>query len=42
MDREIGLDNIFENLDEALQKAREVLGMTNGNGNGTTTAPPAA
>lgn len=32
MDIDIGLDNIFDNLDDALKKAREVLGVTNGNG----------
>jgi SulP family sulfate permease len=32
MDQEIGLDNIFDNLDEALKKSREVLGIANGNG----------
>jgi SulP family sulfate permease len=32
MDAEIGLDNIFENLDEALKKARKVVGVANGTG----------
>jgi sulfate permease, SulP family len=32
MDREIGLENIFDNLDDALRKAREVPGVSNGNG----------
>jgi SulP family sulfate permease len=27
MDRDIGLDNIFDNLDDALKKAREVVGI---------------
>jgi sulfate permease, SulP family len=34
MDKEIGLDHIFGNLDEALKKAKEVLGIPNGNGVG--------
>ncbi|HUO09875.1 MAG TPA: SulP family inorganic anion transporter [Phycisphaerae bacterium] len=32
MDKEIGLENIFSNLDDALAKARQVLGISNGNG----------
>ncbi len=32
MDREIGLENIFENLDDALAVARRVLGVANGKG----------
>jgi SulP family sulfate permease len=37
MDTEIGLDNIFDNLDDALIKARHVLGIKNGDG---TPLPP--
>jgi hypothetical protein len=32
MDAEIGLENIFDNLDEALKRAREILGISNGKG----------
>ncbi len=44
MDKEIGLENIFDNLDEALKKAREVVGAPNGNGGPAhpATPPPAA
>jgi SulP family sulfate permease len=38
MDQEIGLENIFENLDDALKRARAVLGVANGNNNGAGTA----
>jgi SulP family sulfate permease len=41
MDREIGLENIFGNLDAALKKAREVLGIANG-GNGAGAKPDPA
>jgi SulP family sulfate permease len=41
MDQEIGLENIFDNLDEALKKAREIVGATNGNGNGHSGDKPA-
>jgi SulP family sulfate permease len=37
MDREIGLDNIFDNLDVALKKAHQVVGAPNGNGDPVTT-----
>jgi len=30
MDTEIGLDNIFDNLDDALRKARVLVGSPNG------------
>jgi hypothetical protein len=34
MDREIGLEYIFENLDDALKKARKVVGAPNGDNGG--------
>jgi len=32
IDLEIGIENMFDNLDEALKKARQVVGSANGNG----------
>lgn len=32
MDQEIGVENIFDNLDEALKRARQVVGAPSGNG----------
>jgi SulP family sulfate permease len=42
MDREIGLENIFENLDDALKKARKVVGAPHGDNGGKLLRPSGA